>query len=185
MTSAAAWLAEFDQRGAQFRAERAAYHEHVAAMIDAERAGVAKVAPAPVVLTSGREIDVEDAPASARRVVAAANAAGWATRLVGSVAADPGRGIAEVVTVRVRRHDERLWAAWRNGAFDVAWYVGPSGLERVGWARLPRTKRRGVLDVIEGVRGPAQWVDLLERQEVERVVGLISAAFPGLSLTRQ
>lgn len=173
---AAAWLAEFARRELAWRAARQAFWDELAARSAPPKVVVA----APVVLTPGREIEVESAPASARRVVSAALACGWATRLVRSVAADPGRGIVEVVTVRARRHDERLWAAWRNGAFDVSWYIGPSGLERVGWARLPRTKRRGVLDVVEGVRGPAQWVDVLERQDVDRAVGLISAAFPGL-----
>jgi hypothetical protein len=186
---AAAWLAEFDRRGEEFRAAAAARHRALGPM----RAEVRAVAR-PVVLEAGREVDVDAdqdrVPSSALRLAAGAGAAGWAVRVMASSAADPTRGLVNVVTVRARRHDERVWAAWWNGSFDVAWYVGPTGLERLGWARLGGKRKiplkvRGVLDVIEGVRGPKQWVDLLEHQEMARATGLISQAFPGLCLTRQ
>lgn len=172
---AAEWLAEFDQRGREYQAERAAYHGRVAAMIAAERVGVV---PMPVVLEPGHDVDDEmvSVPASARRVASAGRGAGWSTRMVASLAAEPKKGLAAVVTVRLRRHDERAWAAWSNGGFDVAWYVGPTGLERLGWARLPRTKRRGVLDVVEGIRGPAQWVDLLAHQELARAIQVLDTS---------
>lgn len=101
--------------------------------------------------------------------------------MVGSLAAVPASGLVTVVTVRCRRHDERCWAAWHNGRFDVAWYRGPGGLERLGWMRLGRKplKMRGVMDVIEGVRGPKQWIDLLERQEMDRAVQVLRDASLG------
>ncbi len=40
------------------------------------------------------------------------------------------------MTVRGSRHDERFWAAWWNDAFECAWYVGPTGLERLGGDRM-------------------------------------------------
>ena len=183
---AAAWIAEFDRRGEEFRAAATARHLALGPV----RAEVRERAR-PVVLEMGRDVDDDAAgvPSSALRLAAGARAAGWAVRIVASVAADPTRGLVNVVTMRARRHDERCWAAWWNGAFDVAWYVGPGGLERLGWARLGGKRKtplkvRGVLDAVEGVRGPAQWVDLLERQEQDRAVGVLSSAFPGLQLTR-
>src|SRR5512147_146224 len=156
---AAAWRAEFARREAQWRFERAMHW----ASISAERAPAAsKGEVTPVVLESW-EADEDDLPTTAQRVVSRAQAAGWTTRMVASIAAVPSIGLVNVVTVRARRHDERLWTAWRNGGFDVAWYSGPSGLERLGWARLGGARKtplkvRGVLDAIEGIRGPRQWL---------------------------
>ena len=88
-----------------------------------------------------------------------------------------------VVTVRARRHDERVWAGWVNGAFDTGMYLaGGAPIERLGWARITGKrkvplKQRGVLDVIEGIRGPRQWIEHFEAQDLARAVGLISAAF--------
>ena len=227
------WLAEFARREGQWRFERT--------MRWAEIAKPAVVAPAvagPVVLEAGHDVELDDeaVPRSAQAVARAGIAAGWAVRVVASVAVEPAKGLVSVVTVRGRRHDERFWAAWNRGGFDTGWYVGPGGLERLGGERMhlrpagavsvdvmtvpqiktlagergiriptkfkkaeviahvkaagltasePPPPTRGVLDVVEGVHGPRQWVDLLERQEMDRAVGLISAAFPGLSLTRQ
>ena len=198
---AAAWLAEFERREQVWYDERQALWDRLAA----QRAVVPVAVAGPVVLEGGHDVEADDGvvPDSARRVAAAASAAGWAVRIVASVAADPTSGIVTVVTVRARRHDERLWAAWNRGGFDVGWYVGPGGLERLGGQRLTTLTKsamtrarkagveasvpqiRGVLDVIEGVRGPRQWVDLLERQDMDRAVDLIRQAWPGLSLTRQ
>jgi hypothetical protein len=198
---AAAWLHEFARREQVWRDERQAFWDR----LGAERHREARVEAMPVVLTPGHEIDVDDeaVPRSARAVAKAGIAAGWAVRVVASVAADPGRGILSIVTVRARRHDERLWAAWNRGGFDTAWYVGPGGLERLGGQRLATLAKsamtrankagvevkapevRGVPDVIEGVRGPKQWVDLLERQDMDRAMNLIRQAWPGLQLTRQ
>lgn len=181
---AAAWLAEFArlqvQREQVWRAERGALWDRVGASQKHElhSSDVGK----PVVLET-READEDDLPTSAQRFAARAAATGWATRMVASLAAVPTSGLVSVVTVRARRHDERLWAAWRNGSFDAAWYSGPTGLERLGMVKSK--VRRRIVDVIEGVRGPKQWVDLLERQEHDRAVGVLAVAFPGLQLTRQ
>jgi len=186
---AAEWLARFDRVGEEYRVQR----EVNWARIAAEKAPVVRVMAAPVVLEAGREIDLDDevvsAPAAARRVASAGRATGWSVRLVASRAAVPAKGLVEVVTARARRGDERLWAAWWNGRFDVAWRVGLDGLEQLGWARMGGNRKtplkmRGVLDAIEDVRRPDQWIDLLERQDVARATGLIAQAFPGLCLTR-
>jgi hypothetical protein len=201
---AAAWLAEFARREQVWRDERQALWDRLGAEQRRVQDELSHVAM-PVVLTPGHEIEVDDeaVPRSARAVAKAGIAAGWAVRVVASSAAVASVGVVSTVTVRARRHDERLWAAWNRDGFDTAWYVGPGGLERLGGQRLATLAKsamtrankagvevkapevRGVLDVIEGVRGPKQWVDLLERQEMDRAVGLISAAFPGLQLTRQ
>lgn len=181
MMDAAAWIAEFARREQVWRDERQALWDRVGASQkhESHSSDVGK----PVVLTPGEEIDAgsDRVPSSARRAAAGAIAAGWSTRMVASLAAVPTSGLVTVVTVRCRRHDERLWAAWRNGGFDVAWYVGPSGLERLGWARMGGNRKtplkmRGVLDVIEGIRGPKQWVDLLERQELDRAIGVLETS---------
>lgn len=215
---AAAWLAEFAeqqaQREGQWRYERAMRW----AEISAKAAPPVVVEAKPIVLEAGHDVEVDDdvVPRSASAAARLGIAAGWAVRVVASSAAVPSRGVVSVVTVRARRHDERLWAAWNSGGFDTGWYVGPGGLERVGGVRMSTLVKlalaaadraaakatiipykigpsgpskpvttRGVLDVIEGVRGPKQWVDLLERQDTDRVVDLIRQAWPGLQLTCQ
>lgn len=181
---AAAWRAEFARREAQYLFERAMRHAGVAAKIAAERASVTvKAEIAPMVLETW-EADEDDLPTTAQRVVSRAQAAGWTTRTVASIAAVPTIGLVNVVTVRCRRHDERLWAAWRNGGFDVAWYSGPSGLEKLGWARLGGTRKtplkvRGVLDAIEGIRGPRQWLahfEALEREQTTAVIRVLDTS---------
>jgi hypothetical protein len=197
-----AWLAEFARREGQWRFERTMRWAEISAK-SAPKA--AAIVAGPVVLEVGHDVELDDGavPRSAQAVARAGIAAGWAVRVVASSAADPAKGLVSVVTVRGRRLDERFWAAWNRGGFDTGWYVGPGGLERLGGQRLATLAKsamtrankagvevkapeiRGVLDAIEGVRGPRQWVDLLERQDMDRAVGLISAAFPGLQLTRQ
>ncbi len=157
---AAAWLTEFAQREARLDAWRAAAalrHQLMGDRIRRElhpepqvrRTGWA----AAVVLEPGREIDSESVgcPAAAGRTAAAALAAGWATRIVRSVAAVPRTGILEVITVRGARHDERFWAGWWNGKFECAQYWGPTaGIEVLGWRTVKA--RRGVMDALEGRR---------------------------------
>lgn len=240
---AAAWRAEFARREAQYLFERAMRHAGIAAKIAAERAPVtAKAEIVLVVLEADHEVDADDdlVPSSARSAARAAAAVGWfPVELRAALAAVPGRGLIRTLSLRARRHDERFFAIWRGGSFDVAWYVGPGGLERLGGERMkagsaqetvsvddmtlpaikalaaergikipskfkkpevldfvkeiglssgaPAPKLRGVLDVIEGVRGPRQWLahfEALEREQTAAAVGLISQAFPGLQLIR-
>jgi hypothetical protein len=179
--NAADWLAEFERRERAWFAARDARW----AAIAAAHAPVARaVKAAPVVLAGGEDVVV---PAAAKRAAAAGEAAGWAVRVVGAVAAVPAKGLVSTVTVRLARHDERAWAGWLNGAFDAAWYVGPSGLERLGGRRMSAkaTNVRGVLDVIEGIRGPRQWASLFEmegQRDHARAVGVLRSAFPALEL---
>lgn len=159
MDAMAAWVEAFAAAG---RAAMAAEIERIATKIrgdDDVRSGArcAALVGGPVVLERGREIDAQSqaCPASARRVVAAAGGAGWQARTVRALAADPRKGLIESITVRARRHDERLWAAWWNGSFQHAWYLGAGGLEQLGMARVTGkriTKIRGVLDAIEGIQ---------------------------------
>lgn len=237
---AAAWLAEFARREAVYRFERTMFGASVAAKIAAERAPAVKPEIVPIVLDEAHEVDVDDpgVPDSARRLERAARAAGWfPLDLVAAMAADPGRGVVRTLSVRARRRDERTWAIWLNGSFDQAWYSGPTGLERLGWARMkagpartamsvdsmslsqikalaagrgikipskfkksevvefvkaagltagePAPPLRGVLDAIEGVRGPRQWLahfEAIERERVAAAVAVISQTFPGLQL---
>lgn len=192
---AAAWLASLDRVGEEYRAARQAHWDKIAARTaPAVVAGAAR----PVVLEPGHDVEVghEDVPASARRAAAAGLVHGWDVRVVRSVAADVRVGLLVVVTVRLRRGDERIWAGWSAGRFVEAWHVGDvTGLERLGGSRLASLTKaavkrgaqvmpttRGVLDAIEGVLRPDQWLDLLERQDVARATGLIAQAFPGLQL---
>jgi hypothetical protein len=152
------WLAEFARRDDAWRAERGEYHRAVGEKIRADLHPPAKVAPAPIVLEPGHEIDssadhLPSIASGARRVEVAALAAGWSARVVASLAAIPRTGLLAVVTVRCARHDERLWAAWWSGSFDCAQYLGPASggrVERLGWRTVKA--RRGVLDAINGVR---------------------------------
>jgi hypothetical protein len=139
----------------QQRVER----ERIAAIV----AGAATVAPAlaahPVVLDA-RLCDVDDAPASARRLAGAASAAGWRAKFVWALAADPRRGLVESVTVRLTRHDERCFAAWWNRSFQGAWYFSSSTApERLGWRTT--VKIRSVLDAVEGIQLTRQVVDTM------------------------
>ena len=149
MSTADEWRARFFEQ--RWRAER----DELWARVGADLPAGVGAANRPVVLVSGREaepdgIDVS-APAGARRVGSAALAAGWAVRIVESVAAVPRTGILRVVTVRGARHDERFWAAWWNGRFECAQYlVRGCAIERLGF-RTTKT-RRGVMDAIEGRR---------------------------------
>lgn len=174
MRSPDEWLAEFARRGEQFRAERAAFHRLVGDLIAAERAPVAVVA-APVVLEPARDVcrGDRDLPRTALALLDLAHSLGWAARLVASAAAHPSKGYVEVVTLRFRRHDERGFAAWWNGAYECGWYVGPDGLEPLAGTRMrsrraPKSgavKIRGVHDVIEGIR--------LTRHDVAMTDGVI------------
>lgn len=135
MKSQSEWLAYFDE---QARAWAAARHESISrSLAEKYRTNLVSVA-APFVFEPGHEIDSgsDDVPVTAARLVETAQACGWATRLVASSAADPTKGAVRVLTLRAGRHDERVWAAWRNGAFECAWYVGPTGLERLGVKRM-------------------------------------------------
>lgn len=173
---AAAWLAEFARREQVWRDERQAFMDRVGALATAKHESHSSDVGKPVVLET-READEDDLPTAAKRVAARAAATGWSTRTVASLAAVPASGLVTVVTVRCRRHDERCWAAWHNGRFDVAWYGGPTGLERLGMVKSK--VRRRIVDVIEGVRGPKQWIDLLERQEMDRAVQVLRDASLG------
>lgn len=167
MRSPDEWLAEFAGRGERFRAERAAFHRYVGDRLAAERAP-ADAPASPVVLVVGGE-----APRSAVGLLALAHSLGWVARLVASAAAHPTKGYVEVVTLRFRRHDERGFAAWWNGAYECGWFVGPDGLEPLAGTRM-RSRRapksgatmiRGVHDVIEGIR--------LTRHDVAMTDGVI------------
>ncbi len=185
---AAAWLAEFAQREARldvWRAAAALRHQLMGDRIRRELHPIVESHSrwdATVVLDKARELDCglsdneqesDSRIASSLRTAAGlALSVGWATRVVGSVAAVPGKGVVDCVTLRCRRHDERLWAAWWNGSYDCGWYVGPTGLEqlmasristRVKLAASAAAKRgdgsgpkivteRGLLDAIEGRR---------------------------------
>ena len=154
MSTADEWRARFFEQ--RWRAER----DELWARVGADLPAGVGAANRPVVLVSGREaepdgIDVS-APAGARRVGSAALAAGWAVRIVESVAAVPRTGILRVVTVRGARHDERFWAAWwqsgdKPASFECAQYlVRGCAIERLGF-RTTKT-RRGVMDAINGIR---------------------------------
>lgn len=164
----AAWLAQFTARGvAQMDAERA----RIVAKLDGEAMwrplpgffgrptrmadhGNARSEGLVVVLESGRELDPHAtgfSPVSARRLATSASMHGWGVRAVSSLAADPRKGLIEVVTVRFARHDERGFAAWWNGRFDCAQYLRRGQfVERLGMRRS--TKVRTVLDAIEGIQ---------------------------------
>ena len=135
---AAAWLAELSRRGvAQQQAER----DRIMARLhpEAESDSRSTVPSRPVLLQTAHIIDADSdqAPAAAQRAARTALAHGWQAVLVRSVAAEPHAGLVEVVTLRLRRHDERAFAAWRNGSFDCAWL----GLERLGAANMPAAVR--------------------------------------------
>ena len=225
---AAEWLAQFDRIGEEYRAGRQAHWDRCAA----RGRPVVVARAAPVVLEVGRDWadDEPVTPKAAAGMASLAKACGWwPVRVVVSVAADPGKGLLRVVTVRARRHDERVWAGWVNDAFDAGQYlISGASIEQLGGVRMssaslastsvdamtvpqiknlaaergikipskfkkaeviehvkaagltaavPPAPRRGVLDVIEGIRGPRQWIEHFEAQEVARAVGLISAAF--------
>jgi hypothetical protein len=129
------WLAHFD---AQEVAWKTRQREAIEARLAAKHGSGPGRAAAPVVFEAGHELDSgsDDLPRDARRWASLAQACGWAARLVGSSAADPGKGVVEVITLRAARHDERVWAAWWRGAFDVAWYLAPAGLEKLGARRV-------------------------------------------------
>lgn len=145
------WRARFAEQ--RWRAER----DELWARIGGERESDSeRRSSATVVLRPAHEAGSVDIPVSAARVETAALAAGWAARVVRSVAAVPRTGILRVVTVRGSRHDERFWAAWwqsgdKPASFECAQYlVRGSAIERLGF-RTTKT-RRGVLDAIEGRR---------------------------------
>lgn len=173
MRSPDEWLAEFARRGEQFRAAASAFHRHVGGL-----GGAVEAVPArPVVLEPARDVrrSDQDLPRSASGLLDLAHSLGWSGRLVASAAAHPSKGYVEVVTLRFRRHDERGFAAWWNGAYECGWYVGPDGLEPL--AGTPMSTRasaaatraakalaagkpepaavpmiRGVRDALEGIR---------------------------------
>ena len=152
------WLAEFDRRAREFRAERAAFHARVGAASVVEHAAVVR----PVVLERGRDVDRggEGVPRSAAGLLDLAHSLGWAARLVAALAADPAKGLISSVSLRFSRHDERGYAMWWNGAYREGWYVGSDGLERLAGTRMRSRKApkggalmiRGVHDVLEGLR---------------------------------
>jgi hypothetical protein len=96
-----------------------------------------------VILEEGHELNgdaLEQAPTAARRLLSAAQATGWRTRCIRTVAAVPTRGLVVCITVRCARHDERVWSSWWNGRFDSAQYVRAGlAIERLGADRLPET----------------------------------------------
>ena len=172
------WFTEFDRRGDEFRAARAAFHREVGERIRAESAPALRAPVRPVVLERDElddltdfDDDALDLPASVRRTWTAALSTGWAVRVVRALAAVPGKGLVESWSVRARRHDERLAAVWVSGGFDAGYYVRPDvGMEMLGWEtlggraramakaategkKIPAALRvRGVLDAINGVR---------------------------------
>jgi hypothetical protein len=131
----AEWLAYFHARQARWSARQ---HEEIARRLAEKYEASSRAVAVPVVFTPGHEMapDSDGLPRDAHRWVNLALACGWSARLVGSTAADPMKGIVMAITLRAARHDERVFSAWHNGAFDVAWYVTRAGLERLGARRL-------------------------------------------------
>lgn len=91
----------------------------------------------PVVLEAAREVEIDSCSVAAcRRVYVAALGTGWTARITRALAAVPRTGLLETYAVRARRHDERLWACWWNGAFEAAAYWSPSGIETLAGERM-------------------------------------------------
>ncbi len=158
---AAAWLARFAEVDDAWRTAAALRHRLMGERIARELHPVAESHSrfgGTVILEPGHEIDSESdgVPSSARSAGVSALALGWAVRHVRSVAAVPRKGVCTVVTLRARRHDERLWAAWwqigdNPARFDCAqyWRAG-APIELLGWRTVKA--RRGVMDALEGRR---------------------------------
>lgn len=116
------------------------------------------------ILEPGRESDSYSG--SVAKSVQAATVNGWTVRVVVSLVAHPTKGIVSVETLRARRHDEAVFAAWWSGALDCAWYFGPTGTERLGGVDL------GVAPVASG---PVPIVSLTVAQmlDVAKAAGLV------------
>ena len=93
-----------------------------------------------VVLEPAREVTGDVPAAACGRLLSAALAAGWDTRVTRALAAVPKVGLLESYAVRARRHDERLWACWWNGSFEAAQYFRAGGrVETLGAQRMAET----------------------------------------------
>jgi hypothetical protein len=160
------WLARFAIEDARRVAEQVQIRAEIAAKVN--RIQVANVNPIQV-LEPGRGLDSHIGAVA--KAVLAARTNGWTTRVVESLAADPRKGIIEIVTLRARRHDERCWAAWWSGAYQGGWYWSREAqVEALGWERLgdrvarmlkaaqagkpvPEALRvRSILDVFDGIQ---------------------------------
>lgn len=178
MRAASDWLEDFARRDEAGRAWIAGEHRRIGALIAGETGGLAprEVSSAATVLEPGSDVEVDEPTlvATARRMASLALSLGWSVRIVRSVAAVPKLGLVLVVTLRMKRHDERCWAAWWNGRFECAQYwsseqaiesLAASSVaqraktEATVAAKAGRAPRpvlvRGLVDAIEGRRLPS------------------------------
>jgi hypothetical protein len=129
------WLAHFNAREVAWKVRQ---RQRIEARLAAKHESRSGQPAVPVVFEPARELDSgsDGVSRDAARWLDAAHSCGWSARLIGSTAAEPTRGVVNVVTLRAARGNERVWAAWHNGAFDVAWYFGPTGMEPLGARRV-------------------------------------------------
>lgn len=152
---AAAWRAHWADAEARYLAERDERYARIGGRD--ESVSRSAVAVAPIVLEPAVEVESDSCPVAAtRRAHAAALGAGWSARITRAVAAVPKVGVLTTWALRARRHDERLWACWWGGSFNAAQHWSPRGIEVLGWRTV--TKRRGVVDALEGLHLTRHWV---------------------------
>lgn len=132
-------MAQFVAASDRYLADRAAMHARVGARITAELHPEfdSRSVVVPVVLEPAADV-LGDVPVVAcGRALTAALAAGWDARVTRAVAAVPRTGLLTTYALRARRHDERLWACWWNGAFEAAQYFrAGSQVEALGGQRM-------------------------------------------------
>lgn len=93
-------------------------------------------APHPAPEVAQRQAAEDEVPATARRLVTLAEAAGWWSGVTYSRGTLPGREprVVSQVVVRLRREIQRAVACWTDGRFDTgwSWTVGLSRPRAVG-----------------------------------------------------
>lgn len=208
------WLAHWAAAEARYLGERDERYRRIAAKIKAELHPEPRVAPAPVVLVGATEVESDSCPVdSVRTAVAAARGTGWAVRVTLArafeVSARGKGGVVESYAVRCARHDERLWAAWWNGAFECGQYFrrgGTGGVELLGGSRMgawaPGAVSVDAMTVVQiralaverGIKIPSKYAKAAIVEHV-KALGLVAADAPpprrgvldaleGLHLTR-
>lgn len=97
-------------------------------------------APHPAPEVEQRPADPEQVPATASRLVALAEAAGWWTGTTYSRGTLPGREprVVDSIVVRFRREIQRAVACWTDGRYDTGWRwtVGLSQPTAIGYRAL-------------------------------------------------